>query len=332
MRLRSALYARGILPSTKLPVPVISVGNLTLGGTGKTPMVIYLCRLLSPGWRPGIVSRGYGGRSPEPVNLVSDGRQVLLAAEAVGDEPVLLAQSLPGVAVVTSRRRADGGAYLAERGLANLLILDDGFQHLALQRDLNLVLFADQVAVQAMAVFPGGRLREAHAALRRADAFILTGSTPATDKQPAALRAWLHQGFPQTPIYHGGYQAVGLWSERHGQIPLDSLHDSPLFAFCGIANPQSFRQTLAGSLTIRGWQLFADHHPFNQADLTGLNQQAKALGCVGLITTEKDSVKLKALTTELPLWVLSVELRMEEGFDRFIQQRLGRQPGEAPTP
>jgi len=325
MRLRVVLYARGLLPSTRLSVPVISVGNLTLGGTGKTPMVIYLCRLLSPNWRPGIVSRGYGGRSRRPVNLVSDGSRPILTAEAVGDEPVLLAQSLPGVPVVTSRRRADGGAYLAERGLANLLILDDGFQHLALQRDLNLVLFADQVAVQSMAVFPGGRLREPQAALSRADAFVLTGGAPATDKQAAALRAWLTQGFPQIPIYGGSYQAVDLWSQRHGRVALASANDWPLLAFCGIANPQSFQQTLAGPLTIRGWRLFADHHPFSQADLTGLTNEAKALGCVGLITTEKDFVKLKDLACDLPLWVLSVELRMDEGFDQFIQQRLRRQ-------
>jgi len=323
MRIRAGLYARGILVSIRLPVPVISVGNLTMGGTGKTPMVIYLARLLSGGLRPGIVSRGYGGKSLQPVNLVSDGARILRSPFDVGDEPVLLAQSLSGVPVVTSRKRSSGGAYLVEQGLADILILDDGFQHLALQRDLNLVLFSAQASVQSMWVFPGGMLREPHSALERADCFVVTGVEGGVSNEAATLRGWLHENYPQTPVFEGRYEPVGLSCQERGRVGLEGLQSESLFAFCGIANPQSFRQTLERDFSIKGWQSFADHYPFTREDIEGLARQAAALGCTGLITTEKDFVKIKDVVVGLPIWVLAVELRMGHNFDRFVLDRVG---------
>ena len=319
MRVRARLYARGVLASTKLCVPVISVGNLTMGGTGKTPMVIYLCRLLSGAFRPGIVSRGYGGNSRQPLNLVSDGANILRTAPEVGDEPMLLAQSLPGVSVVTSRSRSGGGAYLIGQGLADLLILDDGFQHLAVQRDLNLVLFSAQAAVQSMWVFPGGMLREPHLALARADCFVVTGRE---DGEGHALRTWLQEGYPQIPVYEGRYEPVGLYDQEQGRVGLDALQGASLFAFCGIANPQSFRQTLEQNFLVKGWRSFRDHHPFSREDMAEVVGQAVALGCSALITTEKDFVKVKTMAIGLPLWVLAVELRLEQGFDQFVLEWL----------
>lgn len=323
MRIRVVLYARGYLASTRLAVPVVSVGNLTMGGTGKTPMVIYLSRLLAGPWRPGIVSRGYGGKSSQPLNLVSDGTHIFCSPTEVGDEPVLLAQSLPGIPVVTSRRRAVGGAYLAGRGLADILILDDGFQHLALQRELDLVLFSAQAPIQSMRVFPGGWLREPQAALARADGFVLTGVEDGPCEEDLALRVWLHKNYPQTPVFAGRYEPVGLSCQERGRVAITALKGEALFAFCGIANPQSFHQTLVRSFLVKGWQAFADHHPFTQADLAALSKQAKALACTGLITTEKDFVKIKGMATSLPIWVLAVELRMEPGFDHFVLERVG---------
>lgn len=322
MRLRASLYTRGMLASTKLPLPVISVGNLTMGGTGKTPMVIYLSRLLAKYHRPGIVSRGYGGRSRQPINLVSDGKEIFLSPHEVGDEPVLLAQALPGVPVLTSRKRANGGAYLAEHGLADLLILDDGFQHLALQRDLDLVLFSAHAPVQSMLVFPGGWLREPHSALLRADCFILTGMESEVDSKNASFRTWLQQNFPKTPLFEGRYEPVRLYRSGGEEETITSLNNTPLFAFCGIANPPSFRRMLELNFSLQGWQAFADHHPFTQADIDALVEQALALGCRGLITTEKDFVKLQGTTVSLPLWVLAVELIMEAEFDQFVLGRI----------
>lgn len=332
MRVRAALYARGALPSTRLTRPVISVGNLTMGGTGKTPMVCYLARLLSASRRPGIVSRGYGGRSRRPVNLVSDGRQPFLSPAEAGDEPVLLARLLPGVPVVTARRRALGGRYLVAQDLADVLILDDGFQHLALQRDLDLVLFSADAAVQTAWVFPGGMLREPRSALHRADCFVLTGADDDQCEKALALRRWLHAHYPKTPIYQGRYEPVALYDQERNRVEISHLQGLPLFAFCGLANPQSFRRTLMKDFTIKGWQSFADHHPFSRSDLNDLASQAAAMGCTALITTEKDFVKLKDMPAGLPLWVLAVQLRMEPGFDAFVLSRLAgyrQAPGDA---
>lgn len=322
MGLRAFLYRRGLFTVTRVELPVISVGNLTMGGTGKTPMVIYLARLLAS-WRPAVVSRGYGGRSPRPVNLVSDGSRVLLSAVEAGDEPVLLANSLPGVPVVTSRVRALGAEAVARQRLAGLLILDDGFQHLALHRDLNLVLFSCQRSLPAEWVFPGGMLREPRSALQRADCFVLNRGGEARSKA-TALRAWLQRNYPATPAYEGRYEPVALVGQGgEGERSLDALAGVPLFAFCGLANPDSFRRTVDSGFMVKGWQAFADHHPFTQAELDRLVQQAVAHGCAGLITTEKDFVKIKGVTADLPIWALRVELRMEEGFDRFVLSRLG---------
>lgn len=323
MRLRAALYARGLLPSTRLSLPVISVGNLSMGGTGKTPMVIYLARLLAGQRRPGIVSRGYGGRSRQPVNLVSDGTHTLMAADQAGDEPLLLAQSLPGVAVVTARQRVLGGGFLLQQGLADILILDDGFQHLALQRDLDLVLFSAQLDVRSAWVFPGGMLREPVSALARADCFVLTGVEQDIQPEVEALRGWLRQHYPQTPLFAGSYLPVGLYCRERGWEEISILHGVPLLAFCGIAHPRSFRESLQRHFLIKGCREFADHHPFTQHDLDALVQQAIALGAAALITTEKDFVKIKDCRVGLPIWVLAVELRMEPGFDSFVLEQVG---------
>ncbi len=326
MRIRAALYARGLLASTRLSLPVISVGNLSMGGTGKTPMVIYLARLLSGQRRPGIVSRGYRGRSRQPVNLVSDGKNTLMSPIDAGDEPVLLAQSLPGVPVVTARQRVLGGDFLLRQGLADILILDDGFQHLALQRDLDLVLFSAQTRMQSAWVFPGGMLREPPSALARADCFVLTGAGPGDRAEADTLRGWLQGEYPRTPVFEGSYQPVGLYGqEGRGRVGLSALHSVPLFAFCGIAHPQSFRKTLPLNFLIKGWQTFADHHPFTEDDLAALVDQAVTLGAAALITTEKDFVKIKDIRLGLPIWVLAVELQMEHGFDRFVVTRVSGQ-------
>ncbi|HSH13716.1 MAG TPA: tetraacyldisaccharide 4'-kinase, partial [Desulfurivibrionaceae bacterium] len=161
MRLRAEAYQRGWLASERLSVPVVSVGNLTMGGTGKTPMVIEVVRLLQAlGKRAAVVSRGYGGLARGPVNLVSDGERIWMAAAEAGDEPLLLAESLPGVPVLTGVRRVLVARYAIEKLGAEVVVLDDGFQHLPLHRDLDLVLFKGPDFLGNGRVFPGGDLRE----------------------------------------------------------------------------------------------------------------------------------------------------------------------------
>ncbi|MHB8151111.1 MAG: tetraacyldisaccharide 4'-kinase, partial [Desulfobulbia bacterium] len=164
------------MKSQRLPVPVISIGNLTLGGTGKTPMVRYVTRLLlDRGVRPAIVSRGYGGKAAGRINIVADRTKTLLPPEMAGDEPFMLAEVLPGVPVLTGSQRARVARHAVEAFGANLIVMDDGFQHLALRRDLDLVLFSARTLLGNGRVFPGGELREPLSALGRAHAFVITG-------------------------------------------------------------------------------------------------------------------------------------------------------------
>ncbi|NOX24699.1 MAG: tetraacyldisaccharide 4'-kinase [Deltaproteobacteria bacterium] len=327
MIIRAWLYRTGIKSSRRLAIPVISVGNLTMGGTGKTPMVIYIVRLLARhGRRPAIISRGYGGSSKEAVNIVANGRDVLMSAAAAGDEPVFLANILK-VPVVTGRHRVLTGQYVQQNKLADILVMDDGYQHLALRRDLDIVLFSGRELLGNGQVFPGGPLREPCMALKRAHCFVITGVT--SDNQPSVtsfcekLRLWQ----PTIPIFQGGYMAAAIIDKSGVSHNLDSLRGVPLLAFCGIARPESFFDLLGrnNDFNIKTRHRFADHHPFTIRDLTKLQQEARAHDCKALLTTEKDMVKLSGYNANLPVWALRVELVMNQEFADFICQKTGRQ-------
>lgn len=327
MRARAALYKSGVLACHRLPVPVISVGNLTMGGTGKTPMVLHLARLLAgAGRRVAVVSRGYGGRAKGPVNVVSDGKVLYLPAEMAGDEPRLLAENLGGVPVLTGVRRAVvGAAAIANLG-ADIILLDDGFQHLAVHRDLDLVLFSASGLLGNGRVFPGGPLREPFAALARAHAFVITGVDTTTNSRVLEFQSLLQREFPGKPVFMAGYRGAGIMRlTAAGAVAAMPRETGRLFAFCGLAKPDAFQGSLLGAgLDIAGFQVFPDHHPYTPRDLTVLAQKALAAGATGLITTEKDAVKLTgALSSPMPLSFLKVTMDVAEGFDRFVLKHLG---------
>ena len=323
MSLRADMYAKNVLKSVKLPMPVICVGNLTLGGTGKTPMVMYIAKLLSGEMKPAVISRGYGGRLKGPVNVISDGENIFFNSFHAGDEPILLAESLPGVPVVTGAKRIETGRYLVENKMADVLIMDDGFQHLALKRDLNLALFSASSLIGNGCVFPGGILREPIAALDRADCFVISGVEDSNRESVEAFVSRLLGEFPHTPLFKGCYEPFGLKRDGDEQVyPLSKLKEVPLYAFCGIANPQSFHDVLTKHFLLKGWKSFKDHHRFCGTELFSLSEEAFALGCKGLIVTEKDFVKIKGAALPLPLWIVQVRLKMENGFDQFVRNRV----------
>ncbi len=323
MRLREAWYRRGTLKSYRLDAPVISVGNLTLGGTGKTPMVQYLARLLQAnGFHPAVISRGYGGTLKNKVNLVSDGSHLLLDAAGAGDEPRFLAETLPGVPVLTGIVRRLPAQKALDMG-SDVLLLDDGFQHLQIVRDINLVLFNTDRLAGNSRVFPGGELREPVVALHRATRFILTGVHEGNRSRADQFTALLQAKFPEIPVTLAGYGVdcpVRL-SEQGGMeaVDADLLTGARCFGFCGIAHPQSFRQTLERhGFNLADFSSLEDHQRYSSAVVEKLLAQARHAGAEYLITTEKDLVKLAGYAADIPMPLFG--LRMEVVADEHFAQ------------
>lgn len=315
MRWRESLYRRGVLQSYKLDVPVISVGNLTLGGSGKTPMVQYLARQLQErGYHPAIISRGYGGKARDKVNIVSDGTNLLLAAEQAGDEPRLLAETLPGVAVLTGIVRRFPAQRAIDMG-ADVLLLDDGFQHLQIRRDVNMVLFNTDRLAGNSRVFPGGDLREPVAALHRATGFVMTGVREDNRERAEKFAALLQSRFPAIPVSLTGYGAQGpVRLDDQGRLvaaQAANLMQGQWFGFAGIAHPDSFQQTLREQgVALADFAALEDHQRYSQELLHKLVRRATQAGVCGLITTEKDLVKLAPLagTIDVPLLGLRMQV------------------------
>jgi tetraacyldisaccharide 4'-kinase len=304
VRLRNAWYDR---PSAARAagVPVFSVGNLAVGGTGKTPLVAWLARRLqAAGMVPAVVSRGYGGTAGPGPLLVSTGEGPRVNARTCGDEPHLLARTLPGTIVVVGSDRVEGARRAASAG-ASVVILDDGFQHRRLARDLDIVVLDGRAPLDAGRLLPAGLLREPPDALRRAHVVVLTRiregdlAAPATD----AVR---RSGFGG-PVLRAGHRTTGFAAANGA-----ASHPPPrAIAFCGIGDPHLFRADLeAAGVAVAALHTFRDHHPYTMADWTALLAAAQAKR-VPLVTTEKDLSRLAAtLGASLagaPLLVMRIE-------------------------
>jgi tetraacyldisaccharide 4'-kinase len=270
---RDALYRNGVLQTYRLPHPVISVGNITVGGTGKTPLVILLAeQFREKGYRPVVLSRGYKRRSPGIV-VVSTGNGPLVPWHAAGDEPFLIARRTNGVAVVVGADRYAAGLVATEREMGNLFILDDGFQHRRLFRDVDLVTIDPAEWSAGERLFPYGRWREPQEALLRADAAIVQVSNSA---------------IPDLPIPAFAIETVLDGIYKHDEpVRVETLRNHAITAFAGIAKPHRFFSALE-SLGITPAQRlgFRDHHAYTQKELESLGGEYR-------ITTEKDAVKLE---------------------------------------
>jgi tetraacyldisaccharide 4'-kinase len=310
--LRRSLYARGWLRVRKLPAPVVSVGNLTVGGTGKTPVVACLARLWRDrGRRVAILSRGYGGQSHN-VACISDGRQTYKKPPEVGEEPYWLARTLPGVAVYTGACRYAAGLAAWQEVKPDLFLLDDGFQHFQLYRDLDLVLLDAAAPFGNGYLLPRGPLREPLTALAAAQALILTRIESSRHQaQLAAIRA----AFPDKPVLTAAITPVSVTAYPGGQSNAPAaLRHLPLMAFAGLARPEVFTATLQElGADLKGCRTFPDHHIYSPAELDLLVAAARTLGAGGLVTTGKDWARLgERWDGELPLWVLEVEARLAD--------------------
>lgn len=323
MAMRASLYRKGLFVRHCLGVPVVSVGNLTMGGSGKTPMVVYLSRLLAA-HKVAIVSRGYRGKASGKVNVVSDGKSILLDVSQAGDEPYLMATLLPGVPVITAKKRALAGYYGVERLGAGLVLLDDGFQHLAVERDLDIVLFKVDSFLGNNRVFPGGDMREALSALGRAHCFVLTCVDEDNKKRAEALRRGLEKRFPGIPVFFSEYRPARLVDGLGNEYSLSTLAGKNVGAFCGLAQPAYFEKSLEqAGMIVGGVSIYPDHHLYTSRQIDALVDTYKKTSAVeALVTTEKDLVKVKGVKSDIPLYALRMDVVMEKGFDDFVQQRL----------
>jgi tetraacyldisaccharide 4'-kinase len=303
----------------RLARPVVSVGNVASGGRGKTPIVARLARLLvEAGERPAILSRGYGRTDPiDGVTVVSDGEHALADLARAGDEPLMLARAVPGAAVLVCPDRFWAGTLAERRFGATVHLLDDGFQHFALARDVDLAVVT--AADEHDRPMPRGQLREAFGAIRHADALIVSGETPAAAAALAArwgvAHAFTAMPRPSVP------RAVDPWG---GAVRLP--RDRPVAAVAGIARPEAFFAELERA----GWPLveriaFRDHHPFTAADVAAIAAKLRASGAAAVLTTEKDAVRLLPLRP-LPFVAafvpLTVTIEPEDLFARWLLDRL----------
>ena len=324
MKAREKLYSKGFKRSYKLDVPVISVGNLTMGGTGKTPVVGMLASTLKDeGFRPAIISRGYGGAALNKVNVVSDGREIFLDAKAAGDEPCFLAKRYPKIPVLTGIVRILPCRHAVEKLGCNILILDDGFQHMSVQRDLDLVLFSAATLAGNSRVFPGGDLREPVSALKRCHAFILTGVTDELKKRCLSFGKLLRQRFPETPVFYFSYQPTGVTSLQDSTADKISSLPSPLIGFSGIARPELFRSTLQRQdIVLAEFMPLKDHQSYKPPLIKKITRRASIAEAKGLITTEKDLIKLQRDSFNLPCFALKMEVLPDQPFELFWKETL----------
>jgi tetraacyldisaccharide 4'-kinase len=315
VRIRNFGYNIRLLPIHRVPCRVVSIGNLTAGGTGKTPMTMTLARAAATaGLRPVVLLRGYRGAG-QGARIVSDGGRVLLDWQDAGDESVLLARSLPGVPVVAGGDRVASGRLAVARFRPDLLLLDDGFQHRRIFRDRDLVLLDATDLFGGGWMLPRGRLREPAAGLRRAHAVVVTQADQAAE--PAAIRRRIEALAPGVPVGWARYRVAGLRDLGGAERPLEALRGRPVLALSGIAHPERFHRTLAGTGAIPARVLaYPDHHPFSEADLAAVQTIARACGAEWIVTTDKDAIRLEGrLSPEIPVVALRVELVLEAGVE-----------------
>lgn len=287
LALRNRHYDR---PSAvrSVSVPVVSVGNITVGGTGKTPIVAWIAeQFQSMGRNPAIVSRGYGGAAGRGPVFVSRGGGSLCDAAQAGDEPVLLAASLPGVRVVVGSDRWAGAVAAAADG-ADVVILDDGFQHRRLARDLDIVLLDASNPFDNGRVIPAGRLREPLHGLARAHFVLITRARP--DTEHSRIESEIRRHAPQATVLLADHRPRGFVDAEGHEVPTPGR----AVVFCGIGNPGRFRDDIGRmGIDIVGFRAFRDHHVYTRAEIDELQQRASSQEAI-LVTTEKDLARIKA--------------------------------------
>jgi len=336
VRLRQALYKKGLLPTKRLPCPVISIGNLTVGGAGKTPMTIYVAELIKHlGYGVAIISRGYKGEAEKIGGVVCDGRIICMGPDTAGDEPFMVAQRLKTVPVIVGQNRFKAGRLALQEFKPDVLLLDDAFQHLKLHRDLDLVLLDNKEPLGNTYLFPRGTLRETASVLSRGDAVILTRS----DIGKPAFLGQIKKHFPRKPIFHSFHTPyiykilAGNSSQSRDRLTISSKYDFDIFknkrafAFSGIASNDDFRRTIESlKCKLENFSEFPDHHQYSDKELDEILEFATDLSVEFIFTTEKDYVRIAhKIKWPIHLVIIGIEIsfgKNDIAFQSFIKSRL----------
>jgi tetraacyldisaccharide 4'-kinase len=330
-RSRLMAYRRGWFSVSRLAAPVISVGNLTTGGTGKTPLVEWVCRVVAGeevnesmgGIDRGrkkvcVLTRGYGRANPTSQVIVSNATELLADERESGDEPYLLAKNLVGIAAVISNpNRLAAGEWAIQNLGSEVFVLDDGFQHLGLARDLDIVTVDATDPWGGGSLLPRGRLREPCAGLSRAGCVVITRTEQVEDL--ASIKDGVQRLVGPTPVFSSRMVTAGIRRLDGESVDKKGLLSQPVAAFCGVGNPESFFNHLRREgHALVFTRAFADHHDYNQAELDALVKEAKAWGAKALMTTAKDATKLSVLKFSLPCHVLDIQISIDDE-DRLSQ-------------
>lgn len=290
--IRNKFYDRGLFKSHRLDCTVICVGNITVGGTGKTPVVEYLAKLLREqfGRKVVILSRGYRRESTGTV-IVTDGASIKVSPRQAGDEPFLLAKRLSSIPVVVDENRVRGGHEIIRRFCPDVILLDDGFQHRRLERDVNIAVINSKAGFGNGQLLPAGPLREPVSALKRANLIWFNQATPANRNRKLNLKI---AQFSKCPQIYSDYVITGIATiPAREHFPTRLFKHKNIFAFCGIANPERFKESLQ-ALDVASVELmaFPDHHQFSDVDLNNIQQRITKINPDFVVTTEKDVIRL----------------------------------------
>ena len=325
---RHVLYAAGILRQSHLPRPVISIGNLTMGGEGKTPMVIHVARLLrQQGATVALLSRGYGRIHPKRTRILAPGNEVPSPWKVLGDEPALIRRAAPDMWAGISELRYEAGRGILERNPNVVFVLDDGFQHRKLHRDLDLVIMDCSRSFQHNRLIPLGTLREPIGSLRRAHAIILNIGPKRASAE--AIDRLVHKVHPGAQVFHCRQEiadAITLqdWHRNDGKVHTESVLRAA-FLVAAIGNPKRFlHDAEAFGVEVKGGRFFRDHVQISARDWHSCAEEARARGAEAILTTEKDVIKLDH-PPNFPVRVALQRVRIieEQDFTGLLKKTLG---------
>ncbi len=324
------MYESGLLKREKLNCCVISIGNITVGGTGKTPTAQQVATIIkSMGYRVVILNRGYRSHWGKELGVVSDGNKIFMTAYEAGDEAYLMAKTLPGIPVIIGKNRALTGRYAVDKLKAEVIIMDDGYQHWQLERDLDMVLIDTLNMFGNGCLLPRGTLREPLSNLARGDLFLLTKTDQSSKLNRIQLRNVIDKYNSQAPVVesvHHPKNFVEIADWYKGIVEnfkeLDELRGKDVMVFSAIGNPSSFEQTLSSiGLNILEAVRYPDHHDYGMLEMQYINERASSLKAVAMIATAKDAVKIPTefiySSREIPLYILNMDICITEGLDKF---------------